>query len=58
LRMRLRVGTGTAPIRPHPFPSVTPKHPLAHSTQELKRMAQEDESGHDLRKLGIEPGAA
>lgn len=55
LLLKLRKGTVTVPGKPHPFPTHVPERPLALSTAELKRFAEEDELRHDLRKLGIEP---
>lgn len=56
LRMRLGRSREGGPTGAHPFPVYVPEHPVALSTADLKRIAQEDEFLHDMRKLGIEPG--
>ena len=58
LRMRLGRGQPKGSGKPHPFPVYVPDRPFPLSSEELKRLAQDDELRHDLRKLGIEPGEA
>jgi hypothetical protein len=55
IRMRLGKSPAGAPRGPHPFPIYVPEHPVALSSAELKRIAQEEELLHDMRKLGQQP---
>jgi hypothetical protein len=55
IRMRLGRSRAGALRGPHPFPVYLPEHPVAFSSAELKRIAQEEELLHDMRKLGQEP---
>lgn len=55
IRMRLGRSRAGASKGPHSFPIYVPEHPVTLSSAEMKRIAQEDELLHDMRKLGIKP---
>jgi hypothetical protein len=55
IRMRLGRSRVGASRGPHPFPVYIPERPVALSSDELKRIDQEEELLHDMRKLGQKP---
>lgn len=54
LRMKLGKTPPAAPGKPHPFPVYIPETPLNLTNEEIKRIDQEEQMRHDLKKLGIE----
>lgn len=58
LRMRLGRSRERALRGSHPFPVYVPERPVELTNAELKRISQEDELLHDMRKLGMKPADA
>ncbi len=54
LRMKLGKASPATPGKPHPFPVYIPEKPLNLTHKEIKRIDQEEQLRHDLKKLGIE----
>ena len=55
LSLRLAKSRSLPPGTPHPFPIHQPHRPIDLTSEELKRLADEEELQHDLKKLGIRP---
>jgi hypothetical protein len=58
LRLKLHKKQRPVPGKPHPFPVYIPEKPLNLTNEEIKRIDQEEQLRHDLKKLGIEQGDA
>lgn len=54
LRLKLHKKQRPAPGKPHPFPVYIPEKPLNLTPEAIKRMDQEEQLRHDLKKMGIE----
>jgi hypothetical protein len=54
IRMKLQQKPTQSPGHPHPFPMYIPDKPLNLNPDEIKRIDQDEQMRHELKKLGIQ----